>query len=136
MHTVTIPPPDAHPRTAVAAAVRALGEQAVVDWCGELVRGAESRHPLAFLGGADGWPAHWRREWGVRGLRYAWGEGADATVLHALDDEHGRVRAMAVAVAVARDVDEALPRVEALRDDPVARVRDAAERALVRWAAR
>lgn len=136
MRIVTIPPPDAHPRDAVAAAVRALGEQAVVAWCGELVRGADSRHPLAFLGGAEGWPDHWRREWGVRGLRYAWGDDADATVLLALGDDHGRVRAMAVAVAVARGVDEALPAVEALRDDPVPRVRAAVDRALVRWAAR
>lgn len=133
---MSIPPPDAHPRDAVAAAVRALGEQAVVDWCGALVRGAESEHPLAFLGGTEGWPDHWRREWGVRGLRTAWGDGAAATVLHALGDEHGRVRAMAVSVAVARDVDAALPLVEALRDDPVPRVRAAAERALVRWSAR
>ncbi|WP_092506439.1 hypothetical protein [Agrococcus jejuensis] len=133
---MSLPLPDAHPRDAVAAAVRALGEQAVVDWCGELVAGAESRHPLAFLGGTEDWPAHWQREWGVRGLRYAWGDGADATVLLALHDEHGRVRAMAVAVAVARGVDEALPAVEALRDDAVPRVRAAVERALVRWAAR
>ncbi|WP_344342538.1 HEAT repeat domain-containing protein [Agrococcus versicolor] len=129
-----MPPPSAHPRDAVAAAVRALGEQEVVAWCGTLVRGEPSRHPLGWLGGTEGWPAHWAREWGVRGLRYAWGAGADATVRSALRDEHPRVRAMAVAVAVARGVDDAVPLVEALRDDAAPRVRAAAERALRRWA--
>lgn len=133
---MTIPPPDAHPRDAVAAAVRMLGEQVVVDWCGELVRGERSRHPLALLGGTEGWPEHWAREWGVRGLRYAWGRGGPATVLLALDDAHPRVRAMAIGVAVVRDVDAAIPRIESLRDDSVERVRSSAARALARWAAR
>jgi HEAT repeats len=76
---------------------------------------------------------YWRRVWGARGLLYAWvdDEAADAAVIAALTDGHWRVREMAAKVIAKRRVGAALGPVTALRDDPVPRVRAAAERAIV-----
>jgi hypothetical protein len=100
---------------------------------------------------------YWRRVWGARGLLYAWvddrgtgeaagaeaagGEAAllaalaEAALLAALADEHWRVREMAAKVIARRQIGAGLRPLTALRDDPVPRVRAAAERAIVKLTA-
>ena len=74
---------------------------------------------------------YWRRVWGARGLLYAWADEAEGVVIAALADEHWRVREMAAKVVAKRGIGAALDSVAALHDDPVPRVRTAAERAIV-----
>jgi hypothetical protein len=74
---------------------------------------------------------YWRRVWGARGLLYAWTDEAEGAIVAALADEHWRVREMAAKVVAKRRIGAALDSVAALRDDPVPRVRAAAERATV-----
>lgn len=74
---------------------------------------------------------YWRRVWGARGLLYAWDERAADAVVEALGDEHWRVREMAAKVVTRHKMGVALTAVAVLREDPVARVRAAAERAVV-----
>jgi hypothetical protein len=59
------------------------------------------------------------------------GEIALASVTSALRDGHWRVREMGCMVVARHQVGDALPGVAGLRDDPVARVRKAAARAVV-----
>jgi hypothetical protein len=72
---------------------------------------------------------YWLRVWGARGLLYAWDEDAAAAVIAALEDAAWRVREMAAKVIARHRVGAALAAVAGLRDDPVPRVRAAAERA-------
>ncbi|GAA1152035.1 hypothetical protein [Ornithinicoccus hortensis] len=139
----TAPPAGAHPRVLLAAAAAAFGEDAVVDWCCRLV--GERERPddpdLRWLGGSEDWPGYWCRVWGCRGLLYVWppgeaGRGRTVDVVgQALRDEHWRVREMGLKVARARVLADLTGTVARLREDPNARVRAAAERALVALAA-
>lgn len=74
---------------------------------------------------------YWRRVWGARGLLHAFDESAAEAIIEALGDEHWRVREMAAKVVARHKIGGALSAVADLRDDPVPRVRSAAERALV-----
>jgi len=74
---------------------------------------------------------YWRRVWGARGLLYAFDDGAADAIIGALGDEHWRVREMAAKVIARHRIGAALTAVAGLRDDPVARVRAAAERAVI-----
>jgi hypothetical protein len=111
-----------------------------------------------FEGGRSG---YWPRVWAARGLLHAWddhaaetdaatdaatdattdaatgetteeatGEATDA-IIGALSDRAWRVREMAAKIVARHRVGPALDAVAALRDDPVPRVRVAAERAVV-----
>lgn len=77
----------------------------------------------------DGGQQYWLRVWAARALLYAWDEMARVAVLDALADEAWRVREMAAKVVARRLLGEALAAVAELRQDPVSRVRLAAERA-------
>jgi hypothetical protein len=68
--------------------------------------------------------------WGLRGLLWAWQDNAAPAVRPALGDESWRVREMAAKVVSKRLIGDAMSAVAQLRDDPVARVRMAAERAV------
>ena len=68
--------------------------------------------------------------WGARGLLWAWDDSALDVLTKALTDEHWRVREMAAKVVARHLLGDALPVVAALRDDPVQRVRTAADRAV------
>jgi HEAT repeat protein len=85
----------------------------------------------ALDGGAPG-PDYWMRVWAMRGLLWVWDEVALPSVLNALADPAWRVREMAAKVSARHQLDDALSRLLALRDDPVARVRAAAVRAVMR----
>jgi len=85
----------------------------------------------AIDGGEPG-PAYWLRVWAARGLFYVWDDQALSALLSALSDEAWRVREMAAKVVARHSLDEALPLLDRLRSDAVPRVRQAAERAIVR----
>jgi hypothetical protein len=74
---------------------------------------------------------YWRRVWGARGLLHCYGSPAEEAVTAALGDEHWRVREMAAKVVAGHQIGAAFDAVAGLRDDPVPRVRAAAERATI-----
>jgi len=74
---------------------------------------------------------YWFRVWGARGLLYAWEEWATPAVIQATTDEAWRVREMAAKVIARHRLGDAIAAVAGLRNDPVARVRAAAERAVM-----
>ena len=86
----------------------------------------------AVSGEDPGGPDYWLRVWAARGLLWAWDDKALPEILTALTDDSWRVREMAVKVVARHELGDALPIVTELRNDPVLRVRRAAERAAVR----
>ena len=74
---------------------------------------------------------YWLRVWGARGLLHAYTDRAEDAVIEALGDEHWRVREMAAKVIAKYRIGAALQAVAELRDEPVPRVRAAADRAVV-----
>jgi HEAT repeat protein len=66
----------------------------------------------------------------MRGLLWLWDDAATPAVLRALSDEAWRVREMAAKVVARHQVDQALETLLPLREDTVARVRAAADRAI------
>jgi len=130
------------PRENVAAECTRLGERNVVARCVTLIDGGDADD--AFLmsiscgaarqvleGREGGRSGYWPRVWGARALLYAWDAAATPAVVRATGDTHWRVREMAARVIARQLVGDALEAVVGLRDDPVPRVRAAAERALV-----
>jgi len=92
--------------------------------------GPGADHVLA--GGAGGRHGYWPRSWAARGLLYAWQDGATPAVVHATTDEAWRVREMAAKVIARHRLGDAIDAVSQLQDDPTARVRAAAHRAIIR----
>jgi hypothetical protein len=96
-------------------------------------------------GGEGGRSGYWPRVWAARGLLHAWddrtvradtptdahADAVTAALIGATGDHHWRVREMAARVVATHRAGGALDAVAALRDDPVPRVRAAAERAVV-----
>lgn len=123
----------AHPRVLLASAVEQLGRDEVVAWCCRLVLGQDHADDpdLRWLGGTEDWPPYWRRVWGARGLLYVWDDSAQGALDAALADDHWRVREMGLKVVRAHGLSELTGEAAALREDENARVRAAAERALV-----
>jgi HEAT repeats len=129
------------PRDSVRGECQRRGEDAVVAGCLDILTGRDvderllrvlagpaAEHVLAGReGGAGG---YWPRVWAARGLLYAWNETATAVVAGAASDEAWRVREMAAKVIARHRADDGLDAVITLRDDPVPRVRAAAERAI------
>jgi len=81
--------------------------------------------------GEVGGPDYWLRVWAARGLLWAWDDAALPALLKALNDDAWRVREMAAKVVNRHRLGDALPVVVDLRQDPVRRVRAAADRAVV-----
>lgn len=129
----------------MAAECSRRGAGEVVAGCVTLLQGHEVDGELVVaLGGAparwavtggEGGPDYWLRVWATRGLLYVWDDTAAPAVTAALADEAWRVREMAAKVVARHRLGDALPAVAALADDPVARVRAAAERAVIRLTA-
>jgi len=131
------------PRQSVERECARRGPVQVVAGCAGLLRGQQDvdDNLIMALGGPagrivlDDGPRqrnqYWRRVWGARGLLYVWDDSAEDAVIGALGDEHWRVREMAAKVVARRRIDSALEPVTGLRNDPVPRVRAAAERAIV-----
>jgi hypothetical protein len=137
----------------IAGCVALLGGRAddVDDSLISVLGGEAAPHVLA--GGEGGRAGYWPRVWAARGLLHAWDEHAAAlpadqaaalpagraaeadaaadAIIGATRDPAWRVREMAAKVVARHRVGGALEPVAALRDDPVPRVRAAAERAVV-----
>lgn len=132
---------DITPRERIRAECARRGRDAVVEDClallagstdPELTRSLVGRGGAKFFDGEEHEDTYWFRVWALRGLLWSWDARATASVVAALGDEAWRVREMAAKVVARHLVGEAMPAVAACRDDPVPRVRRAAERALVR----
>jgi HEAT repeats len=129
------------PRESVRVECQRCGEKAVVVACLDVLTGQNiDDRLLHILGGpaakqvldgrAGGAAGYWPRVWAARGLLYAWDESATAVIVRATSDEAWRVREMAAKVIAKHRIGDALNAVIALREDPVPRVRAAAQRAI------
>lgn len=138
--------PWAGPRKSVEALADRYGRDVVTRGCCDLLAGRAVKPALVFglggpparwavHGGASG-PDYWLRVWGLRGLLWLWDEEATSTVVDAMTDEAWRVREMAAKVVARNLVDPALAAVVSLQQDPVRRVRQAADRAVIRLTAK
>ena len=134
----------ATPRERIESEVARRGAAAVADDCIALLRGSTELKYLRSVAGAgankyfDGKEHHdlyWFRVWALRALLWSWDPRAEPEVCEALSDEAWRVREMAAKVVARHLVGDAGPALAALSDDPVPRVRQAAERARVRLTA-
>jgi hypothetical protein len=133
------------PRESIEQECARRGKEAVVAGCVDLLRGGDADAELVLalggpparwvLTGEPSGPSYWLRVWAARGLLWAWDDVAYAAVEAALDDDAWRVREMALKVVARYRLEDALVTVARLQDDPVARVRAAASRALVRISA-
>jgi HEAT repeats len=132
------------PRESIEQECESRGKAAFVDGCIELLEGREANAglivalggPPARWAGTDqrGGPDYWLRVWAARGLLWAWGDAALPSLMKALDDDAWRVREMAVKVVARHRLNAAFPAVADLQNDPVARVRAVASRAVARLA--
>lgn len=130
------------PRRSIEGLAAAQGRELVVRGCLDLLAGRTA--PTELLIGLGGPPVrralsegavepdYWLRVWALRGLLWLWDNTATESVLASLADESWRVREMAAKVVARQQVDRALPMIVRLRQDPVPRVRQAAERAVIR----
>jgi HEAT repeat protein len=124
------------PRQSIELECCRRGTAEVVAGCVDLLGRRDADDVLIFaIGGPgarsvlDGGQQYWLRVWAARALLYAWDDMARGAVLGALADEAWRVREIAAKVVARRLLGETLAAVAELRQDPVGRVRLAAERA-------
>lgn len=130
------------PRESVEQECARRGKDEVVAGCVELLSGGDGDAELILaLGGPPArWvvtgeppgPPYWLRVWALRGLLWAWDDVAFQSVEAALNDDAWRVREMALKVVARHRLEDALATVVDLGEDPVARVRAAASRAVMR----
>jgi hypothetical protein len=129
------------PRESVRDECQHRGEEVVVAGCLDILSGRDvDESLLQVLGGPaaeqvldgreGGTAGYWPRVWAARGLLYAWNETATPAIIGATSDEAWRVREMAAKVIAKHRIGEGLDAALMLRDDPVPRVRAAAERAI------
>lgn len=141
-HVPAAPKWGTSPRKSIEAECKRLGKGAFVAGCIALLAGrdADPKLLLALGGRPARWaagfdeppgPAYWLRVWAARGLLWAWDDQAVPSVLKSLTDDAWRVREMATRVVIRHHVADALPIVRRLKGDTNARVRRAAERAVV-----
>lgn len=133
------------PRQSIEEECTSRGKDEVVRGCIELLGGRDVDAGLILaLGGpparwaVTGEPsgsAYWLRVWALRGLLWAWDDVALPSVEAALHDDAWRVREMALRVVGRHRLEGTVAAVADLQDDPSARVRAAASRALIRLAA-
>jgi hypothetical protein len=127
------------PRQRIEAECARRGKGAVVAGCVALLAGREADSELVLALGGPAAPRvisgedkqYWLRVWAARGLLWAWDDVALGSVTTALGDDAWRVREMACKVIARHRLGDALPVVADAREDPVARVRIAASRAVV-----
>jgi hypothetical protein len=134
--------PETTPRARIEAETAVRGQEAFVAGCLDLLHGTGDDPELLrclggpgsakFLDGGRHDDTYWLRVWALRGLLWSWDPSAAGAVHEALHDDSWRVREMAVKVVARHLVDGAFTAVADLRNDPVPRVRAAADRALVR----
>ena len=131
------------PREWIEAECARRGKDAFVADCVAVLRGGTDPDIIRvlagsaterFFDGAEHLDTYWFRVWALRGLLWAYEPAADGAVCDALSDDSWRVREMAAKVVAKHLVRGASSAVARLRDDPVPRVRLAAERAVARLA--
>ena len=131
------------PRQSIEFECQRRGEKHVVKECIAILRGQRvdeetlvalaGPHAVNVIRGAvGGGEGYWPRGWAMRGLLYAWDPRAATVVIAGSKDSHWRVREMSAKVVARRRLDDAHDAMSTLLDDEVARVRAAAERALIR----
>jgi len=131
------------PRQRVEFECQRRGEKRVVEECVALLSGGGVDEASLLMlagpaalnvigGGEGGLEGYWPRVWALRGLLYAWDASATGVVISGSRDSHWRVREMSAKVVARRSLEEAHDAMTTLLDDDVARVRAAAERALIR----
>ena len=131
------------PRQSIEMEARRRGEQELVRDCVSILKGGrvDDGTLLALAGPAagavleGGWGGvhgYWPRVWAMRSFLYVWDPMANDVVIAGATDSHWRVREMAAKVVARRRIDDALDAMNDLSDDDVKRVRDAAQRAVVR----
>lgn len=130
------------PRQSVEQECARRGKGEVVSGCIALLGGddVDAELILALGGPPARWvvtggppgPPYWLRVWALRGLLWAWDDVALESVEAALHDDAWRAREMALKVVARHQLEDLLGPVADLQDDPVARVRAAASRALIR----
>jgi hypothetical protein len=135
------------PRQSIAAECERRGKAAFVAGCIDLLQGRQDTDDAllialggpaaeAVLGGSAGGRAgYWPRVWAARGLLHAWDDRATVVIIQATADDAWRVREMSAKVIARHHIGDDLPAVSLLRNDPVPRVRAAAERAVMRLTA-
>ena len=133
------------PRESIEQECARRGKGAVVAGCMELLGGGDADADLILaLGGPPAsWvvtgeppgPPYWLRVWATRGLLWAWDDVALESLEAALNDDAWRVREMALKVVARHRLEDLLLTVVDLQEDPAARVRAAASRALMRISA-
>jgi len=127
------------PRQSIEIECQRRGEKAVARECVAILSGrgideailrvlAGPGAATVLNGGEGGVSGYWPRVWAMRGLLYAWDPSAARVVV----DLSWRVREMSAKVVAKRHLDDAHDSMTVLLDDDVARVRAAAERALIR----
>ena len=131
------------PRQSIEIECQRRGERAVARECVAILSGRGideatlmvlAGPPAATVlnGGAGGLEGYWPRVWAMRGLLYAWDSSATPVVVKSVKDSSWRVREMSAKVVAKRHLDDAHDAMTVLLDDDVARVRAAAQRALIR----
>jgi HEAT repeat protein len=130
------------PRQSIEHECARRGKGDLVAGCMDLLRGREADADLIIAlggpparwvvtGGKSG-PDYWVRVWAARGLLWAWDDKALPAVLAAADDDSWRVREMALKVVARHKLVDVVEKAAELQEDPVPRVRAAAQRALFR----
>jgi hypothetical protein len=129
------------PRQSVAAECERRGKAAVIAGCIDLLQGGHDVDDALILalggpaahyvldGREGGKAGYWPRVWAARGLLHAWDDYAASAIIRAAADDAWRVREMAAKVIARHRVTAGFTAVVELRNDPVPRVRAAAERA-------
>jgi len=131
------------PRQSIEIECQRRGEKAVARECVAILSGrgideailrvlAGPGAATVLNGGEGGVSGYWPRVWAMRGLLYAWDPSAARVVVEGANDLSWRVREMSAKVVAKRHLDDAHDSMTVLLDDDVARVRAAAERALIR----
>ncbi len=128
------------PRQSIEAECNRRGRDNVVAGCMALICGGKTDAGLLFalagpgaakfLNGGPHDDVYWLRVWGARGLLWAWDGTALEALKLALGDDAWRVREIALKVVARHYIDEVVSQVVELRNDPIARVRAAAQRAI------
>jgi hypothetical protein len=131
------------PRQSIEFECQRRGEAQVVAECSAILKGQPvddellmalaGPHALNVIrGGEGGREGYWPRVWALRAFLYAWDPRATDVVIAGSEYPHWRVREMSAKVVARRRLDDAHDAMTSLLDDDVARVRSAAERALIR----
>ena len=132
------------PHERITAECARRGKAALVAGCVALLHGRHDEvdddlvrtlggDPAEYVlsGGEGGKEGYWPRVRAARGLLHAWDDTATDAIIHATADDAWRVREMAAKVIARHRVGTALAAIAELRADKIARVRAAAERAVM-----